>query len=907
MTTARKNRLNYHLTRFRLFSISKLLVGCCVMLVLGGLLFPTPASAQAAAMQDSTAPTASAPTMQVTIGFNGKYRIGYWTPIHVSLSTTNADFQGTLSVNILTSPPRSTTRQVSPWSFEEPITLPKHAKKQVTLDLPFYALNATLQGVIATLHTTKGKAIVSQTVITDSWNTIPTGYLFIGVLAGPGANLDPLNSMFLPGHAGLLTTSQLDATTLPTEEAVLENFDIIILDNFASNTLHPNQLLALQTWVNRGGTLIEVGGPDWKRTLGTLPASLVPVTLNGTRPVPAGTRLLLPNDPLQQNPDLQALSNPLPTPLIASTATLHPQAAFSSPETILSYGDTPLIVQARQGQGTICYLAIDPASTALTTWSGTYTLWRMLFAYVLGDQLLIPIPEESYPTGPGQLITRTGILTMLEPETLPGPAVLTIFLVVYALLLGPIRFLFLRRLKRPERWRWMLFISIIIIGSLLISELTIYQRNASIVDNSISLLQVNQDGSSAHATTYSGIFVPNAGDFQLQMPETSLAQPIANQYFMNNRALMRKKDIRASVVTETNKTDLKLQGLGTWSLQDTISEQDVRLPGSIVSHLSLRNNRLVGTIQNTLTTPLSDLYVLFPEHFVALGKLEPGELRQIDLPLSNVPLSSENTLAGYLAQNAGLPEGYFPYSLRQRPQTEFQRHMALLSALNGTGITFAPCRGPCNTRAITNRGTIYVTGGRVPNPGMNSDDPLLVPGAPATLIGWTEQPLTNQVTINGWQPIGRQESFLQMPLTLDLSDSRNFPSNIVLGRVVDIQSYDAELRLSGIYAMTSGSITFEMLAPTNSSQSLHTLSITEPDLWAHPFGPGPDAQVSHLQAAVYNWRIAAWENIVLQQDTFTTSSPASYIGPDGRVLLQITNKDVTLGNLYFAPPSLSMA
>jgi hypothetical protein len=340
-------------------------------------------------------------------------------------------------------------------------------------------------------------------------------------------------------------------------------------------------------------------------------------------------------------------------------------------------------------------------------------------------------------------------------------------------------------------------------------------------------------------------------------------------------------------------------------LHDLVSEQDMRLPGAISSHLSLRDGRLVGTISNTLNTSLSDLYVLLPHQIAALGYLGTGETRQIDLPLTIVQSPSEHTLADDIAALGGLPTSYFPYLQRQSPATDFQRHMTLLSALEGVGFNVPGCHGSCKTYAVTNRNTIYVTGGRVPNPGMNTAEPLLVPGAPATLIGWADQPLTGGVTVNGWHPFGRNESMIQMPLSLDFNASSPIPPDVITGHIVDVQSYDAELRLSGIYAMVDGSITFEFLAPD--VPAARGLTITLPDLWAHPFGPGSGFLSSHIQAQVYNWRIGAWETMKLHQDdTLDTLDPNAYVGPSGRVLLQIMNQDSSLGSLYFGPPSLSV-
>jgi hypothetical protein len=885
--------------------IGLLITGCCLLLLLWSWFAPTPASAHLAQTRQAThsaLPVASSVSMQVTVGFDSSYKIGYWTPVRVTLSNQGADFHGALSINTLTRALRAKTEQLSPWNFEEPVVLPKHGTKQVTLNVPLYPGTTTLDDVIATLRNEHGKVVTRQNA--DHGVQIQAGELLIGLLTDPQVNLDVLNDIFLPGQIGSLTTISLDAHTMPTTDTVLENFDILVLDSFTSSTLHPNQLLALQTWVNRGGILIEIGGPDWKRTLSPLPDSLLPVTIHGSRMLAAGTTIVPPGDPLHQNVDLQSLSIPLPEATEASIATLRQQGPFSESETLLSADSTPLLVQAHQGQGLLCYLGVDPAGTQLMNWPGIEELWTLVLMHALGDQTLIPIPALGYNTGPGELLTRAGILNMLVPEMLPGPIILVAFICGYALILGPIRLLILRRLKRPQKWRLSLFLGIVLIFSFIAYNLTFYQRNSSIVDDSVSLIQMTQDGSAAHITTYSGIFVPNNGDFHLHVPGNALAQPVANQFMLNNRPLLSKKDLPASIEADTNDTQVTLQGLGAWTLHHTITEQDIHIQGKIATHLFFHNGKLMGTVSNTLSTALNDVYVLFPHHFATIGHLAAGETRQINVPLSYVSPQSGNSLADQIAESGGVSAPYSPYTHNQRPQTDFQRHMALLSALNGNDYSFPQCKGSCKTISIPDKETLFITGGRVPNPSLNANEPLLIPGASATLIGWADQPLTDSVTINGWHPIGHQENFVQMPLALDLAQSLPIPSDAIQGHLIDISSFDAELRLPGVYAMGDGTMTFEMVAPDLSHQQVNGMTVTETDLWAHPFGSTSGFLTSHLQAQLYNWYNRSWETITLQHDTFTTAYPAAYIGPGGRVLLQVSNKDSSLGSLYFAPPTL---
>jgi uncharacterized membrane protein len=897
-----RNRLNHLFAPQPRYIIGFLVTGCCLLLLLCSWFYPAQTSAHAAQTTHTTLSPSNSVTMQVNVGFDSTYKIGYWTPVSITLNNHGAAFHGTLSINTVTRSLRAKAEQLSPWNFEAPVTLSRQGTKQVMVNIPLYPGNASLDNIIATLRNEHGTVITRQDA--NHGVEIQPGEMLIGLLTDPQVDLDVLNDIFLPGQIGSLTTIQLDAQTMPTTDTVLENFDILVLDSFTTSALHPNQLLALQTWVNRGGVLIEIGGPAWKRTLSPLPDTLLPVTIHGTQVLPPAISIVPSNDPIRQNIDLQSLSTPLPEPLEASVATLRQQGPFTETETLLAADSTPLLVQAHQGQGLLCYLGIDPADPQLMNWSGTEELWTLLLMHALGDQTLIPIPALGYNTGPGELLTRAGILNMLTPEMLPGPTILVAFLCGYALILGPVRLLIIRRLKYPQKWRLSLFLGIVFLFSFLAYNLTSYQRNASIVDDSVSIIQMTQDGLAAHVTTYSGIFVPNSGDFHLHLPGNNLTQPLANQFILNNRSLLAKKDLPASIEADGNDTQVTLQGLGAWTLHHTISEQDIHVQGKIATHLFLRNGKLMGTVSNTLSTALNDVYVLLPHRFATIGHLAAGETLQINVPLSNVSLQSGNSLADQIAESGGVAAPYSPYTHNQRPQTDFQRHMALLSALNGTDYPFSPCKGSCKTQSIPDKETLFITGGRVPNPSLNSNEPLLIPGASATLIGWADQSLTDDITVNGWHPISHQENFLQMPLSLDLSQSLPIPPDVIEGHMIDITSFDAELRLPGVYAMGDGTMTFEMLAPDLSHLHVNSMTITEPDLWAHPFGSGSGFLTSHLQAQLYNWNTSSWENITLQQDTFTTSHLKPYLGPGGRVLLQISNKDSSLGSLYFAPPSL---
>lgn len=908
----------HHSWRSGTASMLKLVIACSLM-VIAQLQLPGIARA-------ATNPS-SGPTMQVEVGFGNDYREGYWEPVSVTLDNNGPDFHGTLSANVFAGQQRVRSASFpSPWNFERAVNLRHGTQQHLTLYVPFYLGNLPPQGVTITLLNA-GRQIIATRTVPDGVRLYPVqiGQLLIGAISDqdPNTGFGQLKSLPMPNQQSSFDVISLNAATLPANTAVLKNFDILILSNFATRSLNAQQLLLLQTWVNQGGTLIEVGGSDWQRTLAPLPASLKPVSINGTALLPQGTRVVPPTTPYSLPPQYTGDTLPpvtLASSVEASTATLSTQHSFSSNEIVWSATSTdgnpiPLMVRARQGQGTILYLALDPTTFPLATWSGTKTIWRSLLLSAMGDKFLIPSTVAAYYTGPGQILTHGGILTMLQPESSLGPWIIVVLLLGYVVVLGPIRMLIMRRLKRPQLWGWRIFTASALLFSFLSFGLAYYQKGAALTDNSISLVRLNQGASSAHMTTYMGIYVPYQGEYTLHMPAGSLIEPVPNSLLLNSPLNMAGGDEHTNFTYSSNSTSMQMVNPGPWTFHPTIIEQDRQLHGGLSTQLMISNNRLVGTITNTMVTALNDAYVLLPHNFVRIGSIAAGETQHIDLQLHTV--APWETLTDGITQSSGLSSPYFPYQQHQYPLTDFERHMALLSALNGAGFTYLPCNGPCNKRAMINGDVLYVPlGSSQPSFFSNTRDPLLLADSSATIMGWTDQDLAgmDKVTINNQLPGGTHESFVQMPLTLDFADAKQVPDDFITGRVVDIQNYNAEITLPGIYDMSksgnNGGITFEFTVPDKLNFHERSLTIDVPDLTNPSYrataAPPDSIATSRLQGRLYNWHTGQWDTITFQQNTYSTTDITTYASSSGVILMHLAPQNGYNGKVFFSKPTLTL-
>src|SRR6266849_1005529 len=325
--------------------IRYLLIASCLALAL--IFFVAPAQARAAT---------GGPSLQVNAGFETRYRDGNWVPVQVTLRNDGAYFNGVLSLSAPVPQFLTQSNTLPTSAYQLPVALPNGTQKQVTLSIPLYY---DTQSVTAKLLDGSGHVAVTQTT---TLNPLLPADVLVGILSDQSSGFWPLSATPLPDQSGSVALDFLNASTMPAIPALLKSFDVIVLDNFTTGTLSAAQLTALQSWVQQGGTLLLVGGPEGQRTLDALPAGLVPGTLNGVTTIPAKTTLLPPGWPTARAGQT-AVPNSVQLPFVA--AQLVPSVGT---QVVLASGKTPLIAQAYQGQGTVFYLAYDPTLEPILSW-----------------------------------------------------------------------------------------------------------------------------------------------------------------------------------------------------------------------------------------------------------------------------------------------------------------------------------------------------------------------------------------------------------------------------------------------------------------------------------------------------------------------------------------------------------
>ncbi|MBV9121133.1 MAG: hypothetical protein JOZ39_10530, partial [Chloroflexi bacterium] len=343
---------------------------CAAALSAASLLFSaSPTLAQSSDASLSPAPAASptgtptsAPTLNLQLGFGGVAKVGDWLPVTIQVSNDGGSVGGELQIEVDDAAGGPRTRGFNlrpPTIYTVPATLPSHSRKQYQIDvfLPF-----PTKGLTAKLVTDQGLLVQQD----GQLQAISGSEVLCGTVSRNQDFFQLLKNLDLPGRQGKKPNIvALKPEDLPARQHALSSLDCLVLDNVSMSGITDDQKAALLGWVDDGGLLILAGGSGWQKTLQPLPKELLPVQVSGVRSIPS----------------LQSLSDFAHQPFKGDGPWLVSAGKLVNGTVVAQDSGVPIMVGARQGKGTVMYLAADPTSEPLNTWSGNASLWKYMLAY----------------------------------------------------------------------------------------------------------------------------------------------------------------------------------------------------------------------------------------------------------------------------------------------------------------------------------------------------------------------------------------------------------------------------------------------------------------------------------------------------------------------------------------------
>lgn len=798
--------------RSRIFP--RLLV-CLVLVAVVAAGAPIPAAAEG----QPPDPGAEAIKLTVAPGFGGQAKLSRWIPVEVVVQNSGPDVAGELVYDRVENNGYRTEYAID-------AVVPQGTKKSFTMYVPFTDL----------LHSVEVRLVRGQEELASArgqLDVIAATDVTAGVLSDDPTALVQLGAVFLDAQKRRVTPIHLQTQQLPEQVAVLDNFDLIILDNVNSAEITEAQWQAIEGWTSSGGILVLAGGPNARKTLAGVPASLLPVEVDGS-----------------STSSLAAFGGYVGKAAPSGTATISAVKAKAGATVQVAQGGRPLLVQKGLGSGHVLFFAADLTLDPMADWAGNIALWTKLINENLPAQAqaqAIAVLKGGPPTTGGLRVSSSLAygLRNLPMFDLPSLNILGALLLGYVLLIGPLNYLILRRLDRRElAWVTVPLLVVLFAGSAYVFAFK--GKGRDVITNSMAIVRLDPASGAARAQTYVGVFAPSRRSYRVTLEGSALVSPLAAYdggmpapVPSGTGGATVKGPLACRIKTTSQATTIDFVDMRMWSMQSFMVDRGVTTPGTIDSNLHTEDDHIVGTVTNQTDLVLKDAFALSNFGYQDLGDLAPGQTVQVDFPQS--------------VNNQGFYGGNAMYN-------QINSHYA------------GPKPG-IDDRELNRRRSVLEGAFGWERDGRWDGDSVVV-------AGWVDQPI-DQAVVGGQKGQDYYLALVGAPAQVSVTNGDNvsIPYGLTRATMIDSKSNSLSQNPDG-YAFSDGTMTFEFRLPVT-PRRLTKMFIFMPNVQGGP--------AVNWKSEVYDWAKEKWVETPADAGTIDLGDNAAFISPGGAVRLKITN------------------
>jgi len=589
---------------------------------------------------------------QIKVGFDGYARVGFWTPLWITLTGGSENVQGQVVVTLADGDGVRTRY----WAADgNPVLVTKGRTTRVLAYVKFGQMSPSLDVALIS----EGKTVASRSFDEDDEETfariLPSSrelFVQIGASIGLSEALRIRDRDANYGQEAVVAEVASD-DLLPNRWYGYEGVDAV-----AIATGNPARITALTTggsqgdalvrWVTLGGRVLLCVGKEAPTVLAPESdlARLVPGKL-----APGGMMELRDAAPLE---DFAAKKAESPEKVPSSDAN---PLRLNSPRLIDVEGqvllptdpkqqDHPLIVRAPFHFGEVTLVTLDLDLPPLSRWADRPKLVDKLFglsAKVIAGQDNGPQSFNPY-FGHADLAAqlRDG-MDEFEGVTLIPFWLVAVLVFFYILLIGPGDYFFVKKVLRRMELTWVTFPAIVISVSVLAYGLAYWLKGSNLRINQVDVVDVDvgPDETLVRGTAWVNLFSPRTDQYNLSLAP----QPVGTATFNGPQQVIMSwlglpgEGLGAMGRSGGGSSLLDAYGfspdlstiedlpVAVWSTKSVTARWDGRLDRSpLNADLKVDSrNSLSGTLTSRLGTPLRDCVLLYGGFVYDLNDIKPEQ------------------------------------------------------------------------------------------------------------------------------------------------------------------------------------------------------------------------------------------------------------------------------------------
>ncbi|QIC48605.1 hypothetical protein GAG94_16845 [Lysinibacillus sphaericus] len=571
----------------------------------------------------STQAQAAAPLeVKATAGISGKAKYQSVVPLQVTVKNNGADFSGDMAIN-------SSNSYEAASALVVPIDIAAGEEKTFTFYLDDLADNGYSDADLFAFYEgniEKGKKIAYKGTKRLQSNFLDPTSTFVYTLTDKSDRLSALLrlSSFVPqNNVEIFNINQLKDYTFPEDEQGLAMANVIVVDEVAIADLAQKQQEALLKWVQDGGTLL-LGATDQVDATAGVFKDYLPMSLSQeTTSISAETLTKLSGGGIFTQP-----------------ISIHTATNLEGSLPVLTENNVVLASKKKIGGGEIIQTAFSLGDQPLASMDG----YAALLAKMIDIQSISQHGMMNQGQSPlDQISYELRNINELFPSFEVSVSYMLIVIILYIIIIGPVLYFVLKKVDKREHAWWIIPVFSIVLSI----GLFIVGAKDRIVQPQVqqsAFYKVNED-SSLNGYYVESILTNRSGDFIVNTDKNTTA--VAMRNYNNFTGTVGDLHESSYIKENANGSTLTLRDLNYWSVQSFGGKTSAQNIGKMDVDITLKNEKLTGTIKNNFPFELKDVTLISGVKEVKLGDIKANGTLQVDKELKTTVLQKPSVFNNY--------------------------------------------------------------------------------------------------------------------------------------------------------------------------------------------------------------------------------------------------------------------
>ncbi len=562
-------------------------------------------------------------SMDIVYGYDNAAKGGRYLPVRINIvSDTGHDTEATLRIRLVES-------DGSVYEYDFPVTIEASGETFIKEYIPLGTRTTQLYVCLAD----ETDAVITEQLVNlnVSWD-VPE--LFIGILSDRPQDLTFLEGVGVDYGLMRTRTFELDADDISSDEADLDQLDVLVVNDYRLRYLGEDKISAIMTWVYDGGVLLVGTGERVDDTLGGLPDDLLDA----------------PYDPPSlYHVDLSE-SYPMEDRDAGMLAIMCVNLSLHGGNIVISSDNLGLLSVANKEQGLIGVTAFD-LSELMQFCESEPAYVDFFLTSLIGEDRIRDLAQVVYSGNSEYYNAIQDFINTGNVEKLPNLPLYVILIVIYLLILGPGMYLFLRHRDLQIYYR-----RGVVILSLIFVVIIYFVGSATRFRSTFYTYATILDSMDGYVTdkTYVNIRNPYTRTFEVRLDPDYSVLPITR----SQRAIARQipeitgeDDYQIKIEKAPDCTLLTGNHIAAFSPRYFELEKKSSNEGGerITGELRFYDGALTGWIQNDYPYTLENIAIILYGNLVTIDRIEPGEIKELaGLTVLSFPLSATQNVAEYI-------------------------------------------------------------------------------------------------------------------------------------------------------------------------------------------------------------------------------------------------------------------